>query len=131
MRREVFFPLKYTMESSDCFRNSSPVGADASVSCFKSSVMIPNLCGLASAFVPLPKAVYPERKGVLGGLGPQWCPTPWKSGFIWISPLRRRQAVSCIAPNLPPATHKLTLIFRDESICDTDNIDTCGGVYTT
>lgn len=79
-----------------------------------SSVMISNLCGMASAFVPLPKALYPERKGVQGGLGTQRCPTPWKSGFVWISPLRRRQAVSCIAPNLPPATHGLTLIFWDE-----------------
>lgn len=49
-------------------------------------------------------------------------PPPRKSGFIWISPLRRRQAVSCIAPNLPPATHELTLIFRDESAIQTTSI---------
>lgn len=48
------------------------------------------------------------------GCREDWGRTPWKSGFVGISPLRRRQAVSCIAPNLPPATHELTLIFWDE-----------------
>lgn len=32
------------------------------------------------------------------GLGLRWCPTPCKTGFMWISPLRTRQAVSCIIP---------------------------------
>lgn len=31
-------------------------------------------------------------------MGLQRCPTPSKSGFIWISALRMRQAVSCITP---------------------------------
>lgn len=40
----------------------------------------------------------PWERGVHNGLGLRWCPTPCKSGFIWISPLRTRQAVSCIIP---------------------------------
>lgn len=40
----------------------------------------------------------PWERGVHNGLGLRWCPTPCKSGFIWISPLRTRQAVSCVTP---------------------------------
>lgn len=36
--------------------------------------------------------------GVTSGLGLWWCPTLCKTGFMWISPLRTRQAVSCITP---------------------------------
>lgn len=35
---------------------------------------------------------------VTSGLGLWWCPTLCKTGFMWISPLRTRQAVSCITP---------------------------------
>lgn len=42
---------------------------DLHSACFKTSIMVSNLCRLASAFVPLPKAVYPERKGGAGWIG--------------------------------------------------------------